>query len=307
MLQQARNNETSAPALGLSPAGAESVALPGIPGRQSLAEARRASWAVRLSALVLLALALLTLLANVLTPYDPTTISLRERLKPPTLEHPFGTDATGRDVLSRVLYGGRISLLIGVVAAALGLVIGVAAGVIAGYRRGWADEIIMYLADVQLALPFILLAVAVALVLGNSLAVLIGLAAVSTWPVYARVVRGLVLSLREREFVVASIAAGGRPPHIMRAHLLPNLVGPILVLATLSVGRIILLESGLSFLGIGVQPPTPSWGNMIGEGRDYLSSAWWIAMMPGLALMLLTMAVGTIGDWLRDLADVTAS
>jgi peptide/nickel transport system permease protein len=169
------------------------------------------------------------------------------------------------------------------------------------------DSLIMYLVDVQLALPFILLAVAVALVLGTSLTVLIGLAALSTWPVYARVVRGIVLSLRSREFVVAARALGATPLHIMWFHLIPNLISSLMVLAMLNVGRIILLESGLSFLGIGVQPPTPSWGNMINEGRQYLSSAWWLSTMPGLALLLLTMAVGTLGDWLRDLMDVSIS
>jgi len=158
---------------------------------------------------------------------------------------------------------------------------------------------------VQLSLPFLLLAVAVALVLGTSLSVLIFLAALATWPVYTRVVRGMVLSLREREFVIAARALGATNLHIMIRHLLPNLAAPLLVLATLSIGRIILLESGLSFLGIGVQPPTPSWGNMINEGREYLSTAWWLATMPGVALVVLTMTVGTIGDWLRDLMDIT--
>lgn len=267
----------------------------------------RLTWAVRISALLLIVMIAAVLLADLLTATDPTSINLRARLRPPGEAHLLGTDATGRDVFSRLLYGGRVSLLIGSVATVLGLIVGVGLGVLAGYVRGWLDEIIMYLVDVQLALPFILLAVAVALVFGNSLPVLIGLAALSTWPLYARVVRAEVLSLREREFVTAALAAGARPGHIMRTHLLPNLVGSILVLATLSVGRIILLESGLSFLGIGVQPPTPSWGSMIGEGREYLASAWWLATVPGVALLLLTMAVGTIGDWLRDLADVQVS
>jgi len=249
------------------------------------------------------------LLADVLTPHRPETINLRARLAPPlTLtEHPLGTDATGRDVLTRILHGGRVSLLVGVVSTLIGLALGTLLGIISGYFRGWLDELIMYLVDVQLALPFVLLAVAVALVLGRSLPVLIGLAALSTWSLYARVIRGEVLSLREREFIVAARSLGAQDAYIMLRHMLPNLAGPLLVLGTLSVGRIILLESGLSFLGIGIQPPTPSWGGMINDGRDYLSSAWWLATLPGVALMLLVLAVGTLGDWLRDRLDVAVA
>lgn len=268
--------------------------------------------AVRLSLGILVGLVLVVTLAAVLAPHDPNQMNLRSRLSPPvwqggSWDFPLGTDTTGRDLFSRMLYGGQVSLVVGGVATLLGLVLGTCLGIVSGYMRGWLDQIIMYLVDVQLSLPFLLLAVAVALVLGTSLTVLIFLAALATWPVYTRVVRGVVLSLREREFVVASRAIGATDFHIMRQHLLPNLLAPMLVLATLSVGRIILLESGLSFLGIGVQPPTPSWGNMISEGREYLSSAWWLATMPGMALVLLTMSVGTIGDWLRDLMDVNIS
>lgn len=272
---------------------------------------RRTTLAVRLSLLALVAITILVVFANVFSPCEPMAIDLRNRLRPPIWasegmsEHPLGTDATGRDILSRVLYGGRVSLMIGVTASIVGLVVGTALGLISGFQRGWLDQGIMYLVDVQLSLPFILLAVAVALVLGNSTGVLVGIAALSAWPFYARVVRGVVLSLQEREFVLASRALGGGRLHIMRVHLLPNLLSPVLVLATLSLGRIILLESGLSFLGIGVHPPTPSWGNMISEGRSFLTNAPWWATMPSVALAVTTMAVGTIGDWLRDMADVT--
>lgn len=268
---------------------------------------RRVNLSVLLSVAVLVLMTAAVLLADVLTPHRPETINLRARLAPPlTLaEFPLGTDATGRDVLTRILHGGRVSLLVGVVATLIGLALGTLLGIISGYFRGWLDEVIMYLVDVQLALPFVLLAVAVALVLGRSLTVLIGLAALSTWSIYARVIRGEVLSLREREFVVAARSLGATDSYIMARHLLPNLAGPLLVLGTLSIGRIILLESGLSFLGIGIQPPTPSWGGMINDGRDYLSSAWWLATLPGVALMLLVLAVGTLGDWLRDRLDVS--
>jgi peptide/nickel transport system permease protein len=269
----------------------------------------RATFAVNLSVLVLVLLVVAVVLADMLAPHSPATINLRFRLLPPfsNPEFPLGTDATGRDIFSRILFGGQISLVVSVAATLGGLALGTLLGLLAGYSRGWLGAIIMYLVDVQLALPFLLLAVSVALVLGTSLTVLIGLAALSTWPVYARVVRATVLSLREREFVTAAQAVGASPVHIMRIHMLPNLVAPLMVLLMLNVGRIILLESGLSFLGIGVQPPTPSWGTMINEGREYLSSAWWVSTMPGIALVLLTMAVGTIGDWLRDLMDINLS
>jgi peptide/nickel transport system permease protein len=277
--------------------------------RAQVRRPRRLNVAVLLSAAVLIVMTAAVLLADVLTPHRPETINLRARLAPPlTLtEHPLGTDATGRDVLTRILHGGRVSLLVGVVSTLIGLALGTLLGIISGYFRGWLDELIMYLVDVQLALPFVLLAVAVALVLGRSLPVLIGLAALSTWSLYARVIRGEVLSLREREFIVAARSLGAQDAYIMLRHMLPNLAGPLLVLGTLSVGRIILLESGLSFLGIGIQPPTPSWGGMINDGRDYLSSAWWLATLPGVALMLLVLAVGTLGDWLRDRLDVAVA
>lgn len=272
---------------------------------------RNTTLAARLSFLALVLVVVPVVFADVFAPHSPTSIDLRNRLLPPgwaeegTWEYPLGTDATGRDILTRILYGGQISLTIGVIASVIGLVVGTALGLVSGYVRGMVDQAIMFLVDVQLSLPFILLAVAVALVLGNSLPVLVGIAALSAWPHYARVVRGVVLTLNEQEFVVASRAVGGGHRHIMVAHMLPNLLSSMLVLATLSLGRIILLESGLSFLGIGVRPPTPSWGNMISDGRQFLTNAPWCAVMPGIALVIVTMAVGTVGDWLRDITDVT--
>lgn len=268
---------------------------------------------IMISGIVLLITMLSALFAPQLAPHDANDINLRARLQAPAwmdggdMNHPLGTDATGRDILSRLLYGGRASLAIGVTACLLGMLVGTPLGIISGYARGAWDQVIMYLVDVQLSMPFLLLAIAVALVLGSSIPVLIGIAALSTWPYYARVVRGSVLALRDQEFVTSARALGARPFRIMLRHLLPSLVSPVVVLLTLNLGRIILLESGLSFLGIGVRPPTPSWGNMIDDGRSYLNTAWWISVMPGLALMALTMAVGTIGDWLRDRADVTTA
>jgi peptide/nickel transport system permease protein len=270
---------------------------------------RRGGIMTAFSLLLLIVIVAAVLLADVLAPHNPTALNLRARLTPPFTEaaHPLGTDASGRDILSRILHGGRVSLAVSLSASFIGLVLGTALGMVSGFLRGWVDTLIAYLIDVQLALPFLLLAVSVALVLGTSPGVLIGLAAISTIPIYARVVRGTVLTLREREFVSAARALGGSSIHIIFTHLLPNLAAPLLVLATLNVGRIILLESGLSFLGIGIQPPTPSWGIMINDGREYLSSAWWIATMPGIVLAALSVAVGTLGDWLRDLTDVRLS
>lgn len=268
---------------------------------------------VLLSLFVILVILTCALLAPVLAPYDASAIDLRSRLKPPawveggSSKHLLGTDATGRDILSRILYGGRVSLAIGLTACLLGALVGTPLGLLSGYARGAWDQVIMYLVDLQLSMPFLLLAIAVSLVLGSTVPVLIGIAALSTWPYYARVVRGAVLSLRDQEFVTSAVALGSRPPRVMFRHLLPSLVSPIIVLLTLNLGRIVLLESGLSFLGIGVRPPTPSWGNMIDDGRSYLNTAWWISIMPSMALMALTMAVGTVGDWLRDKADVATA
>lgn len=264
---------------------------------------------VNISLLLLILLSAAILFADALTPYAPGKQDVLNRLAPPVLldaegtwAHPLGTDQTGRDMLSLTLHGGRTSLQIGAISALLGLLAGATVGLLAGYLRGPIDALVMYLVDVQLSLPFLLLAVAVALVLGSSTSVLVFLAALATWPLYARVVRGVVLALREREFVTAARAAGASDLHIMRVHLVPHLVAPTLVIATLSIGRIILLESGLSYLSIG--PPNISWGQLINDGRSYLSSQWWLSMVPGLALMTLTIAIGVIGDWLRDLMDV---
>ena len=241
---------------------------------------------------------------------DPTQTRLLARLQPPVLaggdwQHPLGTDPLGRDVLARVLHGARASLLISVSATLVGGTVGTLSGLVAGFHPGtWIDQGITFLVDVQLALPFILLAIAVALVFGSSLPVLVALGSLATWPLYTRVSRGVAIGLREREFVLAARALGGRDAHLMRRHLLPNLAAPMIVLATLGFGNLILFESALGFLGIGIQPPTPSWGTMIGEGRAYLSRAWWIATFPGMALVFVTVSVGVLGDALRDRLDV---
>jgi peptide/nickel transport system permease protein len=266
---------------------------------------------VVVAAVILLLIVIATALPALLTSDAPNTINLRERLLAPvgfggTLQHPLGTDTRGRDMLSRLLYGGQVSLTISVTATAVGLVVGVLLGMLAGYVRGMVDHIVMYLVDLQLALPFTLLAIFIALVFGSNLVVLTGLAALSSWPSYARLTRGLVLSLRERDYVTAAIALGAAPARILRCHLFPNVTSSLIALTVISLGRIVLLESGLSFIGIGFDPATPSWGSMIAEGRGYLTNAWWIAIIPSVVLSLFTISIGTLGDWLHDVLNVTS-
>jgi peptide/nickel transport system permease protein len=237
--------------------------------------------------------------------------SRRGRVAAPTLEgadgraHVLGTDHLGRDVLSRVIWGARVSLLVGFAAVIVGGVVGATLGVVAGYRGGWIDSAIMTLADAQLAFPFILLAIGIIAVLGPSFPTLVVVIGLSGWMSYARVLRAQVLVLRSREFVDAIHALGGSMVRVVTRHILPNVLSSLVVIATLELARSIVLEATLSFLGLGVQPPTPSWGGMVHEGREYLDSAWWISTAPGLVLMLTSLVVSRTGDWLRDLLDPT--
>jgi len=246
-----------------------------------------------------------------IAPQDPERQSLRTRLGAPTLEagdgraHALGTDHLGRDVLSRLIYGARVSVVIGFSAVAVGALIGATLGIIAGFRGGWTDSVIMTLADAQLAFPFILLAIGIIAVLGPSFRTLIIVVGLSGWVSYARILRSQVLVLRSREFVDAILALGGSTPRIVLKHVLPNVLSTLVVIATLELARAIVLEATLSFLGLGIQPPTPSWGGMIHEGREYLDSAWWISTFPGLVLMLTSLVVSRTGDWLRDVLDPT--
>ncbi|WP_102124760.1 ABC transporter permease [Deinococcus planocerae] len=248
---------------------------------------------------------LLVLLANVLFPVGTDAMDLAARLKPPTLTgpHPLGTDPIGRDVLARVVYGGRISLIVGVVSVALSASIGSLLGLLAGYYRGTLDAVVMRLADVQLAFPFILLAITVIAIVGPGLWNLIAVMVVSQWALYARLVRGQVLSLREREYVQAAHALGANHARLMFRHIVPNAIGPLIVLATLNVANNILLESGLTFLGLGVDPQVPSWGGMLADGRTYLQTAWWVSVFPGVAITLTVLGFNLLGDWLRDRLD----
>jgi peptide/nickel transport system permease protein len=287
------------------PAEAAPVAVAG--GRA----ARRTRRLVAAGAAFVALLALMAAAAPWLAPQDPTRQSLRARLVAPTLEagdgrsHALGTDHLGRDVLSRMIYGARVSLLVGFAAVVVGGLVGAALGIVAGYRGGWLDTAIMTVADAQLAFPFILLAIGIIAVLGPSFPTLIAVIGLSGWVDYARVLRSQVLVLRSREFVDAIHALGGSLPRIVARHIVPNVLSSLVVIATLQLARAIVLEATLSFLGLGIQPPTPSWGGMVQEGREYLDSAWWISTFPGLLLMLTSVVVSRTGDWLRDLLDPT--
>jgi peptide/nickel transport system permease protein len=250
----------------------------------------------------------LVLASDVLFPDHGEAMDLAARLVPPGREaaHLLGTDPIGRDVLARVIVGGWVSLTVGVMSVLGAVIFGVLAGLVAGYYRGIWDMALMRCVDVQLALPFILIAITFTAILGADLWKLVLFMAISQWVQYARVVRGSVLSLREREFVQAARAFGVRDHNILWHHILPNAFGPVLILMTLNVANNILLESSLTFLGLGIDPLTPSWGGMLADGRTYLQSAWWVGVFPGLAIMITVLGLNLLGDWLRDFLDPMA-
>lgn len=260
-----------------------------------------------LGASITLIICLAVLLSDLLLPGIATKVNLASRLiKPFTdISHLFGTDPLGRDVLARVLAGGKISLLVGFTSVVGAVIFGVIMGLVAGYYRGFWDMVLMRFADIQLALPFILLAITFIAVLGGSLTNTIILLIVSQWVQYARLVRGSVLTLREREYILSARAIGVKDWRIIMQHLLPNLLGPVVVLMTLNVANNILLESSLTFLGMGVDPTIPSWGGMLADGRTYLQTAWWVSVFPGLAILLTVLGLNLLGDWLRDSLDPT--
>jgi peptide/nickel transport system permease protein len=253
-------------------------------------------------ALIIL-LAACALFAPLLAPYDPLVQDLSLRLKPPSPEHWLGTDSLGRDIASRILYGARISLVIGAVVVGSAGVFGTAIGLVAGYAGGLADEALMRLTEVFLAFPALILAMAIAGALGPSLTnAIIAIAAV-TWAVYARLTRGQILSLRRREFVEAARAMGASRLRIVLRHLLPNTLAPLMVQASFDMGSAIIAAAGLSFIGFGAQPPTPEWGVMISEGRNYISTQPWLSLFPGLAILLAVGSFNLLGDGLRDAFD----
>jgi len=259
--------------------------------------------------LVLAALVLVAAIAPVLAPHDVASFDLFHRLAPPAWDaggswtHPCGTDPLGRDVLSRVIYGARTSLAIAgaamLVAAALGIVL----GLLSGYAGSWTDTLIMRVADIQLSFPYLLLAIAVMALLRPSLTNLVVVLVLRSWVVYARLIRVVTLSAREREFVTAARAVGGGAARILFRHIAPNVVGPSIVVSSFQLAELIIVESSLSFLGLGVQPPTPSWGSMVSEGRAYVSNAWWLSAFPGLAIVLTVLGANLTGDALRRALD----
>jgi peptide/nickel transport system permease protein len=278
-------------------------------GRATAPVRRRLSFRAVFGLTVLLCMGGAALLAPQIAPWDPARQMLLKRLRPPMWEarglreHPLGTDHLGRDILSRILYGGRISLGVGLSAVTLSCLIGVTLGLLAGFHGGRTDALIMRVVDVFLAIPYILLAMGVVFALGPSLLNVILVMAVTRWVQFARIVRADVLSIREREFVSGARARGCRSLRLLLRHVLPNALTPIIVVATLELAFMIIYESALSFLGLGVQPPTPTWGWMLSDGRNYVATAWWLATFPGLAIMLTVLAVNLLGDWLRDTLD----
>jgi len=274
----------------------------------SLRRLGRLKWGLAAS-VTLLAIVASAIFAPAIAPHDPLAVNISHRLAPPvwmeggTSRHVLGTDQVGRDLLARVIYGGRISLVIGVAAVLISTTIGVLLGLAGGYFGGCPDWTIMTAVNVLLTFPFVLLALAVIAVLGASLGNMIVVLGVAGWPIYARVVRAETMAIREREFILAGRALGMSHARIIVRQILPNLVSPIVVIATLQVAQVIVLESFLSFLGLGVQPPTPAWGNMLGEGRVYMLNSWWIAAFPGLAIFLTTLAINLMGNALRDWLD----
>ncbi len=256
-----------------------------------------------LGAAIVVLLVLVAVFADVIAPYSPTLVNLNEQFEPPSLQHPFGTDYFGRDILSRVIHGARISLVIGLVPTVMALAFGTVVGVTAGFKGGKIDTVLMRLGDIVMAFPSLILAMVVTYTLGASLFTLFIALAVVGWAGAARVVRAQTLSLRQRDFVTASRSVGVGQAGIMYRHIIPNCLAPILILLTLGIPGAIMAEAGLSFLGVGAQPPTPSWGLMVNEGQEYLFSAPWAAIFPGLAILVTVLAFNFVGDGLRDALD----
>jgi ABC-type dipeptide/oligopeptide/nickel transport system permease subunit len=243
------------------------------------------------------------LAAQLVAPYSPTKVDLNNQFSPPAVGHLFGTDLYGRDLVSRVIFGARISLLIGLIPSTISMTIGATLGVLAAFYGRWVDSFIMRLADVVLAFPSLILAMVVTYTLGASLFTLFIALSVVGWASAARVVRSQALSLKERDFVTASRAIGARNGRIMFRHIIPNCLAPILVLLTLGIPEAIMAEAGLSFLGVGAQPPTPSWGLMVREAQQYLFTAPWASIIPGLAILATVLGFNFVGDGLRDAVD----
>jgi peptide/nickel transport system permease protein len=252
---------------------------------------------------IVLALGLVALFGAALAPYEPNAMDFTVRFAPPSWAHPFGTDDFGRDIFSRVLHGAAVSFQVAFIAVGISGLAGVALGLTAGYRGGWVDEVIMRVMDVLFAFPAVLLAITVMAILGRGVENAMIAIAIVYAPIFARVTRGAVISVRDREFVMAARALGQSQLRIMVRHVLPNAMGPIIVQTSLSLAFAILAEAALSFFGLGTQPPDPSWGRMLSEGRGFLQQAPWMGIFPGLAIMVSVLGFNTLGDGLRDVLD----
>ncbi len=264
---------------------------------------RRRGLAFWLSASAVGVIVVAAALAEALSPYGPNEQDITQRLQAPGLTHLLGTDEVGRDILSRLIFGARISLLVGVIAVGVSCPVGVLVGVVAGYAGRRTDDVLMRITDIQLAVPTILLAIAVVAVLGPGLWNVILTLSVMGWTLYARLTRGEALTIKSRDFVQAARATGAGDVRIMVRHVLPNVLSPVIVVAVFAVANMIILEATLSFLGLGVEPRVVTWGRMLNGGRLYLSTAWWLTAFPGLAIFVTVLAVNLLGDHLRDWLD----
>jgi peptide/nickel transport system permease protein len=260
-------------------------------------------------ACVIVVMIAMALFAPLLAPYSPIDQTLRDKLIPPvwidggSMKYVLGTDGFGRDVLSRLIYGARISLLVALLALTVGGGIGLAIGIVAGYIGGMLDNLLMRLVDAAFTFPAILFALLLAVTMGQGFATLVIAISLLLWASFARVIRGEVLALKQRDFVALARVRGCSSLRIMAMHILPNVLNTFMVLVTLNIGVVIIAEASLSFLGAGIPPPTPAWGSMIAEGRDFVTSAWWVSFLPGLAILLVVLAFNLLGDWLRDTLD----
>lgn len=260
--------------------------------------------------LVIVVIVILTaILASILSPHDPKHTEVSKRFTPPmwmeggSAQHPLGTDNLGRDELSRIIHGSKVSLMVGIGAVVLAGVIGIVFGLIAGFYGGWIDLVIMRIVDAFLAIPGILFMLVILSVLGPNTITLVLVLGLTNWTQYARIVRGEVLSVKERDFVRAARAIGTKDFGIIMKHIFPNIVSSLIVISTLSVATTIILEASLSFLGLGIQPPTVSWGGMLSDGRQYLATSWWVATFPGIAITITVLGIIFLGDFIRDVLD----
>ena len=262
------------------------------------------SWTGMAGFIIILLLLFVSVFGQWIVPYDPLLADFSKKLLPPGTDgHLLGTDQLGRDILSRILLGARVSVIIGVTTVLIAGTFGTIVGIISGYFRGWVDVILMRIVDVQLSFPFILLVLVINAIIGTGLRNIIISLAIGGWVIFARVIRSEVLALREKEFITACVATGVSRIGILFKHILPNLFTPIIILSSLQIGTYIIAEASISFLGFGVQPPAPAWGNMLNEGKDYIFSSWWLITFPGIAIMITALGVNLFGDWLRDTLD----